>query len=318
MFAPGRRRLLRVGVAVAAIVSAYGAGVLTAAGSAARPAAGRAAGGLDSAASSIEANAEHPVDRARLDAAAVRGMLAALGDRWSSYYSPAQFQRFSAGLDGSHGRSLVMVPATAGGAAPVTVTTAGRGLVLVRVAAFPVGTGRLVSTAVAAAGRRHALGMVLDLRGNPGGLLDEAVAVASAFLDGGPVVAYQRRASPVQVLDARGHGDTTLPLVVLVDGGTASAAEVVAAALQDRHRAVIVGARTFGKGTVQEPIRLSDGSGVELTVGRYLTAGGRSLDGVGLEPDIEVAEGSDPRIAMQRALAVLAGLAPNVGAPGGG
>ncbi|MDT7547351.1 MAG: carboxyl-terminal processing protease, partial [Actinomycetota bacterium] len=105
-----------------------------------------------------------------------------------------------------------------------------------------------------------------------------------------------------------GTGDVSLPVVVLVDGGTASAAEVVAGALQDRGRAVLVGSRTFGKGTVQEPRTLSDGSALELTVARYATPSGRSLDRVGLAPDIDIAAGSAPDIAVRRALDVLTGL----------
>ena len=97
-------------------------------------------------------------------------------------------------------------------------------------------------------------------------------------------------------------------LVVLVDEGTASAAEVVAGALQDRNRAVIVGSRTYGKGSVQEPSQLSDGSAIELTVGRYLTPSGRSLDGVGIEPDVLVSSKAGSAAAEQRALEVLRGL----------
>jgi len=149
---------------------------------------------------------------------------------------------------------------------------------------------------------------VLDLRGNPGGLLTEAVEVASAFLDGGAVVSYEKRGEPVRHLDAVGDGDTSVPLVVIVDSGTASAAEVVAGALQDRNRAVIVGTTTYGKGSVQEPHQLSDGSAIELTVGRYLTPSGRSLDGVGIEPDVEVSSRLGAATAEQRALEVLRGL----------
>jgi carboxyl-terminal processing protease len=151
-------------------------------------------------------------------------------------------------------------------------------------------------------------GVVLDLRGNPGGLLDEAVEVASAFLDGGPVVSYERRGSGVQTLDAIGTGDTVTPVAVLVDGGTASAAEVVAAALQDRNRAVVVGARTFGKGSVQEPSTLSDGSALELTVGKYRTPAGRMIDGVGVTPDVAVDPAAAGDIAEARAVEVLGGL----------
>jgi carboxyl-terminal processing protease len=161
---------------------------------------------------------------------------------------------------------------------------------------------------MAANGTQHSDGIVLDLRGNPGGLLDEAVEVASSFLDGGPVVSYERRGKAPRTLQAFSGGDVTTPLVVLVDAATASAAEVVAAALQDRNRAVVVGSRTFGKGTVQEPSRLSDGSGLELTVGRYLTPSGRTIEGVGLEPDVAVPATEPAAVAERRAIEVLTGL----------
>jgi carboxyl-terminal processing protease len=191
-------------------------------------------------------------------------------------------------------------------------------VVRLRVAAFTRGVGRWVRDEVAAEQRRHIGGLVLDLRDNPGGLLDEAVETASAFLDGGPVVSYSRRGSPPRVLDALGNGDTATPLVVLVDGGTASAAEVVAAALQDRGRAVIIGSRTFGKGSVQEPSQLSDGSALELTVGRYYTPNGHSLDGVGITPDVQVRADAPPGAAEQRAVEVLSGLLADTGTAGRG
>jgi carboxyl-terminal processing protease len=150
--------------------------------------------------------------------------------------------------------------------------------------------------------------VVLDLRGDPGGLLTEAVEVAGAFLDGGVVVSYQKRGEPLHDLDAPGGGQTTIPLVVLVDGGTASAAEIVAAALQDRNRAVVVGSKTYGKGSVQEPMTLSDGSALEFTVGRYLTPSGRSIDGIGIEPDISVKSSLGSAVAETRAVEVLRGL----------
>lgn len=173
------------------------------------------------------------------------------------------------------------------------------------VPAFSRGVGRQVRDAVRQLHQRHATGLVLDLRGDPGGLLSEAVETASVFLDGGVVVTYTRRDEQPQHLTAWGKGDTTTPLVVLVDGSTASAAEVVAGALQDRGRAVVVGARTFGKGTVQEPHRLSDGSSLALTVARYTLPSGRSVEGVGIEPDIQV---GDPAAALARAVEVLSGL----------
>jgi carboxyl-terminal processing protease len=173
---------------------------------------------------------------------------------------------------------------------------------------FVRGTGRELRAALHQAGAPPAAGVVLDLRGNPGGLLTEAVEAASAFLDGGPVVIYERRGSGLRTLDALGAGDTRTPVVVLVDGQTASAAEVVAGALQDRGRAVVVGSPTFGKGSVQEPARLSDGSAIELTVGRYLTPAGRSLEAVGVAPDVLVGAGEAPEVAARRAREVLVGL----------
>jgi carboxyl-terminal processing protease len=121
-------------------------------------------------------------------------------------------------------------------------------------------------------------------------------------------VSYEQRDAPDRVLDALGQGNTTVPVVVLVDGGTASAAEVVAAALQDRNRAVVVGSRTYGKGSVQEPMVLPNGSAIEITIGRYLTPAGRVIDGRGIEPDVLVDATSTPEVAEQRALEVLRGL----------
>jgi carboxyl-terminal processing protease len=111
-------------------------------------------------------------------------------------------------------------------------------------------------------------------------------------------------------LHAAPGGDTRTPLVVLVDGGTASAGEVVAGSLQDRGRAVVVGGRTFGKGTVQEPHHLADGSSLALTVARYVLPSGRSVEGVGIEPDIQVAGAS---AAFARAVEVLTGLLADTG-----
>jgi carboxyl-terminal processing protease len=179
---------------------------------------------------------------------------------------------------------------------------------LIQISAFTRGVGRQVRSAVIADPRGHAGGLMLDLRGNPGGLLDEAVETASAFLAGGRVVTYEKRGAPPQRFDVTAPGDARTPLVVLVDAGTASAAEVVAGSLSDRDRAVIVGSRTFGKGSVQEPVRLGDGSALELTVGRYRTPAGRNLDGVGIDPDVAVSADRPPPTAEQRALAVLHGL----------
>lgn len=191
-------------------------------------------------------------------------------------------------------------------------------IALVSVAAFTRGVGADVQRALDADTGTPAGGVILDLRDNSGGLLDEAVAVASVFLDGGPVVSYERRGKPPQTLDAFTGGDVSTPLVVLVNPSTASAAEVVASALQDRNRAVVVGTRTYGKGSVQEPSTLSDGSALELTVGRYLTPAGRSLDGVGVEPDVVVPPGEPAEVAERRAIDVLTGLVAALGGTGRG
>jgi carboxyl-terminal processing protease len=187
-----------------------------------------------------------------------------------------------------------------------------------RVSAFTRGVGRWVRARVADAESRHLRGVVLDLRGDPGGLLDEAVETSSAFLADGPVVTYEQRGHAKQVLNALGGGNVGIPLVVLVDGGTASAAEIVAGALQDRGRAVIIGSRTFGKGSVQAPSQLSDGSALELTVGHYLTPSGRSLDGVGIVPDLEMPASAPPGVIVERAVEVLSGLTADAGSSGRG
>src|SRR5271156_2026844 len=133
-------------------------------------------------------------------------------------------------------------------------------------------------------------GVVLDLRNNPGGLLDQAVAVSDAFLEKGEIVSTRgRRADETQRFNAR-PGDITggLPLVVLINGGSASASEIVAGALQDHHRAVLLGTKSFGKGSVQTIIPLPGHGAMRLTTARYYTPSGRSIQAKGIDPDIEV------------------------------
>ncbi|GHE51991.1 S41 family peptidase [Streptomyces capitiformicae] len=182
----------------------------------------------------------------------------------------------------------------------VTVSRLAHGVSVIKVDAFTKGSGDMVRAAVEQAA--EASGFVLDLRGNSGGLVTEAVTTASAFLDGGLVATYDVDGEQ-RALHADAGGDTTRPLVALVDGGTMSAAELLTGALQDRGRAVVVGSRTFGKGSVQMPSRLPDGSVAELTVGHYSTPSGRGLDGRGITPDLEADED-----AVQRAETVLSGL----------
>ncbi|PJN37483.1 peptidase S41 [Streptomyces sp. CB02959] len=177
---------------------------------------------------------------------------------------------------------------------------AGGGPTRIKITAFAKGTGAAVRRAVRTADPRE--GLLLDLRGNTGGLVTEAVATASVFLDGGLVAIYDVHGSQ-RALYAEGTGDTRTPLVVLVDGGTMSAAELLSGALQDRGRAVVVGSPTFGKGSIQMPSELPGGSVAELTVGHYRTPAGRAVDGAGITPDLIVEDHAE-----KRARTVLSGL----------
>ncbi|MGZ8409233.1 MAG: S41 family peptidase [Hyphomicrobium sp.] len=135
-------------------------------------------------------------------------------------------------------------------------------------------------------------GIVLDLRNNPGGLLSQAVAVSDAFLDKGEIVSTRsRRSEETQRFNAR-SGDLAndLPMVVLINGGSASASEIVAGALQDHRRAIILGTKSFGKGSVQTIIPLTGYGAIRLTTARYYTPAGRSIQAKGIEPDIEVTQ----------------------------
>jgi len=139
------------------------------------------------------------------------------------------------------------------------------------------------------------LGYVIDLRSNPGGLLDQAIDVSDVFLDHGEVVSQRgREKGDIERYYAK-PGDMAegLPIVVLVDAGSASAAEIVAGALQDQKRALVMGERSFGKGSVQSVVPLSDGAALRLTTARYYTPAGRSVQEGGIEPDVPVPQLSD-------------------------
>jgi len=143
------------------------------------------------------------------------------------------------------------------------------------------------------------VGLVLDLRNNPGGLLDQAIAVSDDFLDKGEIVSTRgRRSEEAQRYDAK-PGDITsgLPMVVLINGGSASASEIVAGALKDHHRAILLGTRSFGKGSVQTIIQLPGHGAIRLTTARYYTPSGRSIQGEGIQPDIAVEPAKIEKIA---------------------
>ena len=147
-------------------------------------------------------------------------------------------------------------------------------------------------------------GIVLDLRNNPGGLLDQAIAVSNDFLNQGEIVSTRsRRPEESQRWTAK-PGDITggLPVVVLINGGSASASEIVAGALQDQRRAVVIGTRSFGKGSVQTVMPLGANGAMRLTTARYYTPSGRSIQGLGITPDVEVAASRTeaPRFGPER------------------
>ena len=144
------------------------------------------------------------------------------------------------------------------------------------------------------------VGYVLDLRNNPGGLLEQAVSVSNAFIDKGEIVSIRgRKVQSAQRFNAQPDKDLSggLPVVVLINGGSASASEIVAGALQDHHRAVLMGTRSFGKGSVQTIVELSDHSAMRLTTARYYTPSGRSIQGKGIDPDIVVEAAKIERVA---------------------
>jgi carboxyl-terminal processing protease len=155
---------------------------------------------------------------------------------------------------------------------------------------FTESTGADVGTALADLKKKDGLGaLVLDLRDDPGGIVDQAILVADQFLDDGTIVTIRGRQGSVENQVAhKGGAGVGVPIICLVDQGTASAAEILAAALHDHGRAKLVGLPTYGKGTVQTFYDLDDGSGLKLTTARYLTPKGNSLESKGIVPDQRV------------------------------
>jgi carboxyl-terminal processing protease len=174
---------------------------------------------------------------------------------------------------------------------------------------FSQGAGKDVQRAIAGLQRRGAQALVFDLRDNGGGLVNEAVGVARDFLPSGKVVvSMQGLHSAKEVLKTGGGTPTGLPLVVLVNGNTASASEIVTGALQDYRRATVIGTQTFGKGVVQTVFPLSGGAELKMTVASYRTPLGRDINHKGIRPDIVVnaARGADPGLVLKRALGFIA------------
>ena len=178
----------------------------------------------------------------------------------------------------------------------------GDGVYYVRISSFQDRTTRDLERAAEQTRKLASTALILDLRNDPGGLLNQAVSVSEMFLDKGQLIVYTKGRSQNQ--DLRFTADPSsgfpkVPMVVLVNGGSASASEIVAGALQDWKRAVLLGTKTFGKGSVQTVIPLSDGSGLRLTTAKYFTPQGRSIHGTGITPDI-VVEIPRPETVAQR------------------
>lgn len=141
--------------------------------------------------------------------------------------------------------------------------------------------------------KKQPRGIILDLRSNPGGLLDEAVKVSSIFLKSGIVVSTEGRdpkQKEIRYVIKTGHKELELPVVVLINGSSASASEIVAGALQDAKRAIIMGSRSFGKGSVQSVAKVEEKKGIKLTIAQYMTPSGRKIQAIGIVPDVQLDE----------------------------
>jgi carboxyl-terminal processing protease len=209
-------------------------------------------------------------------------------------------------IRGPQGSSVTLTILHKGAQQPVDVTIARgtipivsvktqeleKGYLLCRITRFNEHTTKELRDKLAEYGKKTPIqGIVLDLRNNPGGLLDQAVTVADTFLDDGLIVYIQGK-DPQSRHDFNGRkeaGDlVNVPLVTLINAGSASASEIVAGALQDRKRSLLIGEKTFGKGSVQTVVSLSDGSGIKLTTALYYTPNGRSIQAEGIVPDLEI------------------------------
>jgi len=189
------------------------------------------------------------------------------------------------------------------------VKSGGKKFAVVSLASFSSGVHGRLRQEIDKLVKAGARGVLLDLRGNPGGLLREGVLVSSIFIDKGTIVSTRGRAEPKRVYKAEGDAIAAkLPVVVLVDQGTASSSEITTGALRDRGRATVVGTRTFGKGVFQEVEPLKNGGALDLTVGRYYLPNGEPLPKNGIKPKVRVKD--DPKTAkkdeaLQSALDVL-------------
>lgn len=217
---------------------------------------------------------------------------------------------------------LTVMPVDGGGAKDIKVKRAnitfpaaqgrimhidGRKVGYIVYASFDQGAHAELRSEIERLKREGAEGLIIDLRGNGGGRLDEAIASASLFVEEGDIVTTRGRATGEEVYDAFGDALDPVPTVVLIDGGTASASEILAAAMSDYGLATLVGETTFGKGTVQESVPLPDGSAINLTVAEYFTSEDISIADKGIPPDIEAKADlkTERDEALEQALEVL-------------
>jgi carboxyl-terminal processing protease len=169
----------------------------------------------------------------------------------------------------------------------VNTTADGTKVGYIRLKQFNANAAKDMADALKALEAKNVQGYVLDLRSNPGGLLMASIAIARQWLDEGIIVSTKTRDGIQDTKRANGRALTQRPLVVLVNEGSASASEILSGALQDNHRAQVVGAKTFGKGLVQSVRGLSDGSGMTVTIAKYLTPDGRDIHKHGIDPDVQ-------------------------------
>jgi carboxyl-terminal processing protease len=170
----------------------------------------------------------------------------------------------------------------------------------IRLNQFSAHAGDEMRTAMQALEKQNVKGYILDLRSNPGGLLYASVDIGRLWLKDGKIVSTVDRQGEVEQQSANNQQLTNKPLVVLVDGGSASASEILSGALQDHKRAVIVGTKTFGKGLVQSVRSLGDGSGLAVTIAKYLTPNGRDINKHGIDPDVVIELTDAQRKALQK------------------
>jgi C-terminal processing protease CtpA/Prc len=244
----------------------------------------------------VEKSYVEPQDSQKLIYGAIKGMVQSL-DPHSSFMTKEEYKELMTETKGSFsgiGVEITIKDKILTVVSPIEGTPAykaGPGIGYIRISNFQSNTANDLSSALEILEKDGMLkGLIIDLRNNPGGLLSQAIEVSEQFLDSGVIVSTKGRAKShnIKATAHKNKNEREYPIIVLVNGGSASAAEIVAGALQDNKKAIILGTRTFGKGSVQSILALSDGSGLRLTTARYYTPSGKSIQSSGITPDIEI------------------------------